>query len=105
MAKKKSLNDQSSLFEDLDESETHEQNVEALLNCERPEAFEFKLTLALKPTSGNTNPTTLPVAAGCCFGDRIEEILGKQFRSAYFRNRLRAVVGEPMEGTDLEDNI
>lgn len=93
--------------DELFESDEHEQEVEQLLSVAPPDRFAFKLTLVLKADDGtaNSNPMTIPVAAGSCYSDRVEEVLKKQFNSARFTQILRAVVGEPNLNVqmDIED--
>jgi len=96
--KKDAFDEHPVLFAESSEAEDHEISVESLLNAQRPDSFDFKMELKLK--AGNQTHS-VPVAAGHCFGDRIEEIIEKQFNAAYFKERLRAIVGPPM-GADRE---
>ncbi len=84
---------QSKLFENQYSSEEHEDDVELLLSEKRPSKFDFRLDLKLK--AGNLNHS-VPIAAGRCYGDRIEEILEKTLNSDWFKERLRAIVGSPL---------
>ena len=80
------------------EEEEHEANVNQYLATQVPEFFNFKLTLSLSATEGNTNAHTIPVAAGEEIPhERVEEILTKQFGSDSFKRKLRSIVGEPLE--------
>ncbi len=82
----------------LIEEDEHEENVNQYLATQVPELFNFKLTLSLAATTGNTNPHTIPVACGDEIPhERIEEILTKQFNSDSFKRKLRAIVGEPVD--------
>lgn len=84
---------QNELFND----EEHEEAVKLLLCTNIPNRFKFKLTLVLQADDGYSNPnaSTIPIAAGTCPSDRIEEILKAHFESDYTVQRIRAVVGMP----------
>lgn len=78
------------------EKEEHEERVESFLATNIPEFFDFKLTLSLSACEGNTNPHTIPVAAGEAIPhERVEEIIVSQVKSESFTRKLRAIVGTP----------
>lgn len=91
---------QDGLFAD----EAHEKTVEDFLSVNTPAAFEFKLTLALKATEGNTNIITIPVAAGKAPSEMIEQLMDKTFQSERFRKILRSIIGDPFVEEKKEEN-
>lgn len=86
------LEKQPKLFTQMSESEAMEAEVQAILDSDRPDKFEVKLELKLK--AGNLTHA-VPILWGILPGERIEDILQKQINARWFKERLRAIVGEP----------
>ncbi len=78
----------------------NKKEADAILSCDVPNKFEFKLILSLKPARSNAPATQLPIIVGTAKGDRIEELVTKSISAAYFIQRLRGVVGEPLKFED-----
>jgi hypothetical protein len=71
-------------------------SVDEVAEPQRPDSFEYNLTLRVKGVQGDKSQHIIPVCRGSIFGNRIEEMLGLALGSKYFRDRLRAVVGKPL---------
>ena len=82
------------------EKEEHEAEVKEF-EAENPRTFAFEMRLVIKPQGGR--PFTLPIAAGACPGDCVEDYLNKRFHSNKFRGVLRAICGDPAPRTKKDE--
>lgn len=75
-----------------------EDTADAYLSFDAPSRFKIEMSLKLTGDHGVVKTHTLPVVfAEKVPAERVEEIIELAMQSAYFKRRLRGVVGQPLE--------
>lgn len=93
-----------------EESEDLQDVANMILGAEMADRFEVKMALILKPKRDNSIPIAIPIVRGTCRAHHVEESIDIAMKGSYFRNQLRAAVGNAkgdllVELTRLKDEM